>query len=329
MSRLEGQKAKVLHLLHILEQYTDEEHRMNVPQILEKLAQQGIKAERKSVYDDIESLKKMGYDIHQSRGRCGGYFLGERALQLSELKLLVDSVQASRFITRKKSDQLIATLTGLFASQWQAQDLKRQVYSSGQVKSMNESIYYTVDALHRAIAQNRQVGFKYQHWTLDKKKTSRGNGSEYRVSPWALLWEDENYYLVAYQPEKGLRHYRVDKMASIHLLEQERQGEEIINEETLRSYARPLFHMFGGPAQKVTLRCQNAMIDPILDRFGTQVLVMPQPDGWFTVQVEVTPSRAFYGWVFGFAGQVQIHSPASVRNEFAQQLAQVQAGLAP
>lgn len=216
MPRVEGQKGKILLLLRILEKYTDEEHRISVPRILELLEAEGVHAERKSVYSDIETLQQLGYDIVQQRGRSGGYYLASRQFQLPELKLLADAVQASRFITRKKSDQLIRTLAR-FASDWQAADLKRQVFASSRVKTMNESIYYNVDALHRAIAEDKQVRFVYQEWDLAKRKVARRGGSAYQVSPWALLWEDENYYLVAWAEGQGLRHYRVDKMASITL----------------------------------------------------------------------------------------------------------------
>lgn len=319
MPRAEGQKGKLIWLLRILERYTDEEHLITVPRILELLAEHGITAERKSIYDDIESLRELGYEIEQFRGRNGGYYLASRPFQLPELKLLADSVQASRFITRKKSDQLVKTL-GQFVSDYQAQDLKRQVFASGRVKNMNETIYYNVDALHRAINQNKQVRFVYQEWNLNKKKTARRGGGAYQVSPWALLWEEENYYLVAWEQGKGMRHYRVDKMTLIHLLNEPRQGAEDFDPQQMRDYAKPMFSMFGGEVVSVQLRCDNSVIGPILDRFGTDVIVMPQDETHFTVHVDVVPSPPFFGWIFGFGGKVEILQPAQVRNNFQEML---------
>lgn len=322
MARAEGQKVKLIWLLRILERYTDEEHLITVPRILELLAEQGIVAERKSIYDDIQSLKELGYDIVQFRGRTGGYYMASRPFQLPELKLLVDSVQASRFITRKKSDQLIKTLSQ-FVSEYQAKELKRQVFASGRVKNMNETIYYNVDALHRAIGQNKQVRFVYQEWNLSKKKTPRRAGETYQVSPWALLWEEENYYLVAWQQDKGMRHYRVDKMTSIHLISEPRQGTDQFDPQQMRDYAKPMFSMFGGEAVSVQLRCHNSMVGPILDRFGTDIMLVPQSQDQFTVNVDVVPSPPFFGWVCSFGGKVEILQPSNVRQDFCDMLGQI------
>ncbi len=319
MPRAEGQKTKLIWLLRIFYRYTDEDHLINVPQILELLAAQGVSAERKSIYDDIDNLRELGYDIVQRRGRGGGYYLASRAFQLPELKLLVDSVQASRFITRKKSDQLIKTLSR-FASEYQARDLKRQVFASGRVKSMNETIYYSVDALHRAIAEDKQVRFVYQEWNLDKKKVARRGGGRYQVSPWAMLWEEENYYLVAWEEGKGLRHYRVDKMASIELVDLPRQGEEEFDPQQMREYAKRMFGMFGGKAVRVELRCENGVIGPMLDRFGTDVTMIDHKNGFFTLYPDVVVSPPFYGWVCGFGGKVEIVGPPAVRREFGELL---------
>ena len=298
MARTEGQKGKILLLLRILERYTDEDHWISVPRILELLEEQGIHAERKSIYSDIEALQEMGYDILQQRGRSGGYCLATRTFQLPELKLLADAVQASRFITRKKSEQLIRTLSR-FASEWQAADLKRQVFASRRVKTMNESIYYNVDTLHRAIAQDRQVRFVYQEWDLAKRKVARRGGEGYVVSPWALLWENENYYLVAYTEGQGLRHYRV---------------------------ARPMFNMYGGPVERVQFDCDAAMIGPMLDRFGAEATVVPQPgEKTFHLYADVAVSPTFFGWVCGFGGKVRILGPAGVKEQFGAFLAAIAA----
>ena len=210
MPRAEGQKAKLLVLKQIFERKTDEEHMLSVPQLLDALEKAGMPAERKSIYSDIDALRRGGVDVELARGRGGGYYLASRTFELPELKLLVDSVQASQFITKKKSEVLIKKLESL-TSDYQAGQMQRQVFVSGRVKTMNESIYYTVDTLHSAIAQDRQVTFQYLEWSLNKKKIPRKNGALYQVSPWALVWSDSKYYLIAFS-EGEIRHYRVDKL---------------------------------------------------------------------------------------------------------------------
>ena len=222
MPRAEGQKAKLLVLKQIFERKTDEEHMLSVPQLLDALEKAGMPAERKSIYSDIDALRRGGVDVELARGRGGGYYLASRTFELPELKLLVDSVQASQFITKKKSEVLIKKLESL-TSDYQAGQMQRQVFVSGRVKTMNESIYYTVDTLHSAIAQDRQVTFQYLEWSLNKKKMPRKNGALYQVSPWALVWSDSKYYLIAFS-EGEIRHYRVDKLREPALTDLPREG---------------------------------------------------------------------------------------------------------
>ena len=219
MPRKEGQKRKLLVLLQILARETDERHPLSVPQIVEKLKEKGIEAERKSVYDDLNTLNEMPdfpYEIMQKRGRGGGYYMTDAPFELAELKLLVDAVYASKFITARKSKVLIDKL-GQFTSCYRQEELNRKVLVSGRLKSTDEKILYTVDALHAAITAGEQVQFKYCDWNLQKKMTPRHDGQLYRVSPWVLVWENANYYLIAYT-EGRLKHYRVDKMQAVHQL---------------------------------------------------------------------------------------------------------------
>ena len=203
MPKQEGQKSKLLALLHIFEQQTDEEHLLNVPQLVELLARQGILCERKSVYSDIDALNALGYDIRLRRGRSGGYWMATRPFELAELKLLVDAIQSSKFITEKKTNTLIRKLEKL-VSRYEAMKLQRQVYVSGRIKTMNESIYYTVDAIHNAISENKKIRFQYYQWNVKKEMELRREGAYYCVSPWGLSWDDENYYLVGYDSEACL-----------------------------------------------------------------------------------------------------------------------------
>ena len=326
MARQEGQKAKLLVLKSILERKTDEEHTLSVPQILEALEREGIKAERKSVYTDIEALRQSGVEVELNRGRGGGYYLAGRTFELPELKLLVDAVQSSQFITEKKSHELIKKLES-FASEAQARQMQRQVFVSGRAKTMNESIYYSVDALHAAIAGDRQVTFQYMEWTLSKRKAAKRGGELYRVSPWALAWENANYYLVAHTPG-GIRHYRVDKIKGVAITDQPRQGKEEFRALDLAAYTRKMFGMYGGREEKVTLKCANRLVGVMLDRFGTGAILVPHPDDTFHLTVPVAVSPQFLGWVCGFGPEVKVIGPEAVRREMAE-LAASLAGMYP
>ena len=320
MPRVEGQKGKILLLLRILERYSDEEHLISVPRILELLEAQGVPAERKSVYSDIQTLQELGYDIVQQRGRSGGYYLASRQFQLPELKLLADAVQASRFVTRKKSDQLIRTLAQ-FASDWQAADLKRQVFASSRIKTMNESIYYNVDKLHAAIAEDRQILFRYFEWTVSKEIRLKKGGENYQVSPWALTWDNENYYLIGYDVEAGiLKHFRVDKMLHIGLLDIKREGREEFSRFDLARYTRQTFGMFGGNEQTLRLRFHNKYVGVVIDRFGKNVPLRPDGEEHFIARVSVAVSEQFFGWLTGLGRDAQILSPEAVVKEYAELL---------
>lgn len=328
MPRQEGQKVKILTLVKLFERKTDENHLLSVPELIDALDAEGVPAERKSIYADISALQSAGYDIEQQKGRGGGYFLANRTFELAELKLLVDAVQSSRFITQRKSNKLISKLESL-ASQYQASALQRQVFVSGRAKNENETAYYSVDALYQAIAADKMVSFQYQKWQVDGKKHSSRNGFVYRVSPWALAWENDNYYLIAYQDyaePANIRHYRVDRMTHVHVMDTPRSGKALYESFDLAAYIKKHFNMYGSQnEQKVTLRCTNEMAGTMIDRFGTDVMLIEEDDGehfHFTIPVAISPQ--FLGWVCGLTPSVTVTSPESVRNqllELAQTLA--------
>ncbi|MBQ4093835.1 MAG: WYL domain-containing protein [Oscillospiraceae bacterium] len=325
MARASNQKLKLLHLLQIFTQQTDESHPLSLQQITELLAARGVSAERKSLYDDMEALRSFGFDIMVSRGRTTGYYMGSRDFQLPELKLLVDSVQSSKFITEKKTLELIKKIESL-ASVYDAQLLQRQVYVRGRVKSMNESVYYSVDEISAAISQNRAISFQYFRYDLQKQRKLRHDGARYAVSPFALMWDHENYYLLAYHAEAGeLRHYRVDRMTSIELLDEKRQGAEVFAAVDMSSYTKKIFGMFTGEQQQVKLRFENRLVDVVLDRFGTDVSLIPDGDEHFTVSISVAVSEQFYGWLLGFGTAAELVAPADVRADFAERLADIAA----
>ena len=317
MPRKEKQKLKLMAVLDILRRQTDEKHPVGVPEILQLLQERNISAERKSIYDDVDTLREMGYDVQLRRGRRGGYYLAEGEFQLAELKLLVDAVQASKFITKAKSRELIKKLER-FTSRYQEDELQRQVLVSGRYnKASDERIYYSVDALHRAIFEKRQITFTYREWNMEKRLVARHNGKLYCVSPWALVWENGNYYLIAYSEGK-LKNYRVDKIAHVELLDADREGAEAYAQFDVNQYVQQMFDMFGGEEENVTLLCDKKLVGAIIDRFGTGPILIPCEDGeHFRVHVQVQVSPRFVGWVAGFDGGVQIAAPASVRRKMA------------
>ena len=326
MARSSYQKEKILALREILLRESDEEHPLSSTQIIALLAKRGIEAERKSVYTDIEALREAGMDIVRSgEGRGSGYFAASRRFELPELKLLVDSVQSSKFITAKKTRALIGKLEGL-TSRHQARDLSRQVYVTGRVKTMNESIYYNVDELHRAIAADRQIRFRYFEFTAERKRQYRRGGKFYQVSPFALIWESENYYLLAYDAGSGiLKHYRVDKMTDIALTGEPRQGRETFEAQDMSAYTRKVFGMFSGREARVQLRFENRLAGPVLDRLGTDAMLIPDGEAHFTVLADVVVSPQFYAWVCGFGDGVQILSPQWAAEGYAEHIRRIAA----
>lgn len=330
MPKNPNQKLKLLYLYQILLQKTDEEHKISMEEILQALARCGVEAERKSIYSDIAALQDFGLDVMLQRGPGGGYYVASRDFELPELKLLVDAIQSSRFITQKKSDELIHKIESL-TSEPQARILQRQVYIADRIKTMNESIYYNIDALHSAISAGVQITFQYFEWSLnfdakDKiQKRYRHNGARYQVSPWALTWDDENYYMIAYEPiSNSIRHYRVDKMEHIALTELQRQGQQLFRDRfNPADYSRKVFGMFSGEERVVRLRCENRFIGVLRDRFGAELMVQPLDEGYFAVNVTVAVSPQFLSWVFGLGGGVQILEPHDVRQQFQQQLKQL------
>ena len=313
MPRAENQKLKLLILKQIFETETDENHPLNAQQLIELLAKYGIRAERKSIYSDIECLRDFGLDIEQRLGANGGCYLVSRAFELPELKLLVDAVQSSKFLSKKKSLQLIAKLETL-ASRYDAKSLRRQVVVSGRVKTMNESIYYNVDRLHEAIAQNSQISFRYFDWDLHGERRYRPGQS--LASPYALCWQDENYYLIAHTARHGLTHYRVDKMTSITQTGKPRVLGAEYAALDLSNYGKNVFGMFGGTRQTVRLRFETALAGVVIDRFGRDAMLVPDGDTHFTYTADVAVSPQFFGWLAGFGSRVKILHPAQVAEDY-------------
>lgn len=315
MAKSENQKLKLFYIIQMLFEQTDEEHVLGTQEIIERLAAYEIKAERKSIYDDIERLADFGFDILQKKGRGGGYYLASREFELAELKLLVDAVQASRFMTARKSRELIKKLEKL-ASKHQAVQLQRQVFVVGRVKTENEKIYYNVDAIYKAIEDNVQISFTYLEWSLLKELTPKRKGEKYKVSPWALIWEDENYYLAAYDENaSSIKHYRVDKMGDVTLLLEKRQGKEQYDTMNPAEYTKQTFGMFGGTNTDLTLQFPDRLIGVVMDRFGKETDIKKLEKDVFSARVKAAVSGQFFGWLSGLEG-VKILSPAEVKMQY-------------
>ncbi len=315
MPRSANQKKKLSILRSVLLERSDETHPLTMKDLINALSAHGISAERKSIYNDIETLRELGLDICTVRGKTTGYFIGSRDFELPELKMLVDAVRASKFITEKKSATLIKKLASL-ANVHDRKALNRAVFVSNRTKTENESIYYTVDAIHEAMENNLDITFRYFRWTHNKQKELRKDGERYEVSPWSLVWDDSNYYLIGYDSEsEEIRHYRVDKMLDVKLSTTERRGEDEFKKYDISSYSSAVFGMFGGKPERVTLSCSNRVANVMLDRFGNDIAIIKDGSDRFRITVNIVPSPIFLGWVISFGGEVEIVSPEQVKTE--------------
>ncbi|MDD2955511.1 MAG: WYL domain-containing protein [Oscillospiraceae bacterium] len=320
MAKQSNQKLKILYLMRYLSQHTDEAHPASRKQIEEHLAKNGIPSERKSFYSDIEALRLFGLDIVYD-GK--GYYMATREFELPELKLLVDSVQAFKFITEKKTNSLIQKLEKQ-ASEHEARFLQRQVYVRGRVKNMNESVYLNVDAISSAIAQDSAIRFRYYQYGPDKRPCFRRDGAFYQVSPFTLLWDNENYYMVAWDAGAGkLKHYRVDKMEKIAATGEKRQGKEAYEKVDQGSYLKKTFGMFTGEEKVVRIRFENQLMGAVIDRFGWEVPTLPDGPDHFTARVAVVESPQFYAWVFSFGTAAEILSPEPMRQRMKERAAEI------
>ena len=330
MARSAYQKLKPLYIMNYLLQNSDEDHLVSMIQLIEHLAAHGIPSERKSVYDDIEALRVFGLDIVQGgSGKNAGYYIANRSFELPELKLLVDSVQSSKFITHKKTATLIKKIETL-ASIHEAQLLNRQVYVKNRIKTMNESIYYNIDAIQSGISQNKKIQFKYFEYTVQKTRHYRKDGAFYVVSPFAMTWDDENYYLVAFDSQAGIiKHYRVDKMTEISSTEEDRDGLDAYQALDMAVYARKVFGMFSGEEESVQLRFENHLVGAVLDRLGQDVFIIADGDDHFTVRADVVVSPQFFAWVTGFGAAAQIIGPDDVVEKMRQHINSVAALYSP
>ena len=318
-------KLKILYLAKLLLDETEKDHPLNAAEIAEIMKERYnyTTYNRKTIYADIERLKTYGIKIGQVKGASFGYFVEERDFDLAELKLMVDAVQSSKFITKRKSRDLIQKL-GTLTSEYNARHLKREVYIRNRIKSSNDSIYANVDTIHAAINDNRQIRFRYCEWTVEKTLKPRKDGKPYIVSPWALTWDDENYYMVGYDADaEMIKHYRVDKMKNMRMTDSKRLGKERFQNFDLAAFARKTFGMYGGEESELTLECENHLVGVIIDRFGQDVTLVPADDEHFRTNVAVAVSPHFFGWLAAVGKGIQIAWPEEARNEYREYLQSV------
>ena len=314
MSRGTNQKFKFTYLMKIMLEKTDDEHSLTMPQIMEELEKYDVTAERKSIYTDFQDMtEKFGVEIIKEQiGRETYYHVGAREFELAEVKLLIDEIQSSKFITQTKSRELITKIKS-FVSEHQAKLLQRQVYINDRVKTMNESVYYNVDDIHTAINQNKKIRFKYFKWDINTKLVPRHNGDWFIVSPWALTWDDENYYMVAFDDlDSKIKHYRVDKMMHISIEEEKRSGRDVFRNFDMAEYSKATFGMYQGQKAKVKIQFANYMCGVFIDRFGKDISFRPIDDEHSELHVDVNVSPQFFGWIFSLGKDVKVTGPSEV-----------------
>lgn len=321
MPKGSNQKLKLYRLAQIMLENTDDNHYITMPEIMSALEAYEVTADRRTIYADLKDLEALGIEVEgEPVGGGYRYHVVERPFELPELKLLVDAIQSSKFITERKTNALIRKLEKL-VSKYEAMKLQRQVYVSGRIKTMNESIYYTVDTIHNAISENRKIRFQYFQWNVKKEMELRHDGAYYHISPWGLSWDAENYYLIGYDSEAGkIKHYRVDKMLRLQMSDEKREGKEYFKKLDMADYAKKSFGMFGGREEKVKLLVENTLAGVIIDRFGKDIMLIPSDEEHFTVSVDVHVSTQFFGWIISLGERVKILGPEEVVAQMKEEI---------
>lgn len=325
MSRTSHQKLKLYYLKKIMLERTDADHFLSMEQIIEALREVDIAAERKSIYRDLEELENLGVSVENIRkGKGSLYHVVKRPFSMAELKLLVDAIQSSKFITEENTNGLIQKLEG-FVSRYEARQLTRQVFVRGRVKTRNDQVLDAVDVIHNALDNMKQIRFQYFNWNSRKQMELRHDGAYYEVSPWSLTWDDENYYLIGFDAkDQKIKHYRVDKMIHISMMDKPREGRELFEKFNLADYAKQTFGMFGGELREVKLEFENSMASVVMDRFGMDGIFIPKGDDHTTTWVKVAISPQFFAWIFSLGRGVKIVEPADVVEKAREEIQRLQ-----
>lgn len=315
-------KPRILYLLRILEQYTDEEHPLTTKQLIDKLQDEyGISAHRTTLTKDIAALQEFGVDIVTVHSTQSKYFIGSRKFELPELKLLIDAVESSRFITAKKSESLIRKIHTL-TSQGQVSKLRRNNYVVDRIKPDNEQIYYIVDTINDTINEGKQISFQYYDYSGLKKKVLKNKGEIYKLSPYKLIWSGDYYYVIGYSEKKGkVINFRVDRIAAAPTILSE-NAIPVPKDFDLENFTKEVFFMFSGDEVEVDLQCDNSLMKTMIDRFGENVKTLAYDMTSFRLITEVSVSPTFFGWVFGFDGKVKILGPKNVKEQYYKMISE-------
>ena len=320
MKRINKEKDMVKSRLVVLEKMfytrTDEDHQMTNTEILKYLEDHDVPANEKTLRGDIRLLQDLGLGIVKIVSRPNRYYLGKREFEMSELKLLIDAVSSSRFITTKKSHDLGRKLADL-ASDNQKKELRRNVYATNRIKNSNESIYGMVDTINDAINRKRKIRFQYREYTGELKPGLRHDGEVYELSPYALYWNQDFYYVVGWSDKHGdVSSFRADRIVDPVITDD--RAEKKPEGFDIDDYSRRIFEMFDGEPTVVKLECRNDFAKYIVDRFGTNLETVQTSDDYFQVEVEVSLSPTFYAWIFRFGGEIRILSPVKAVNEITE-----------
>ena len=322
MAAINNHKMVLLLMMRELLLKTDEEHTLNASDLIRILKEYGYEADRRTIYSNVEILQDFGLDLLKKED-APGYYIASREFELPELKLLVDAVQSSKFISEKKSGELISKLMQL-TSEAKAGQLNRSVFIRNRQKTGNEKVYYSVDTLHEAMNEDRQITFRYGEWTPARKLRAKRNGEIYTVSPWSLTWDDENYYLIAFdEKDSRIKHFRVDKMMDVGIKDSPRGGRDAFKDFDLPAFMRKTFGMFGGKDAEVRLRCENHLAGVIIDRFGSDLRLIPDGDSHFMIKIPVSVSPQFYGWLAGLGTGIEIAAPETVREAYLSYIREI------
>ncbi|MBE6733321.1 MAG: transcriptional regulator [Ruminococcaceae bacterium] len=318
MAARSGQKLKLLYIADILKKYTDEDNPISATEICEKLIKLGVTAERKAIYNDIDNLCFYGYDIVHTRTPKNGYFLASREFELPEIYLLCDAIRSAPFISAKKSRELISKLDAMLSVN-QVKKREKGIYINEKSKTANEEIYYNIDSISQAIEQKKKITFKYGTRHLEEGKKIVTVYKEMTVSPYALVWQDDYYYLIGnYSKYDNLIHLRVDRIRKVNITDEPMRHYSEVSDYTdffdIGDYTSRLFGMFGGDLETVELTCKKEMLEQVADRFGDGVFIKNVTDTTFDLSVEVVISEALVTWISNYGDKIKVNSPISLQN---------------
>lgn len=301
-------KRRVLVLINYLYEHTDEKHQITSDDLVAYLKNSGVPANKKTLKSDLDLMVEAGFDIVTVSSKPNRYFWGNRQFEMPELKLLIDAVTSSRFITEKKSRELVKKLTEL-ASVNQRDELRRHLHGAGgRFKAKNENIYYTVNDINEAINKRRRIAFRYFEYDGNKNRVYRNDGNEYELSPYDLIWNNDFYYVVGYSREHdNVSTFRVDRVEKVEVLKERAVKKPA--DYKVENYSTSIFEMFEGEKVSVKLECKNELMKYVIDRFGEEVETKPKGNDRFIATINVSLSPNFYAWVFRFEGGMKIISP--------------------